>query len=311
MKHDDGAAPWRKQVEEAAEEWRSFGAQKPAVREEAPAKSEILEWFQTGDPEGGPLMASHRNLLSAYGLEADAPPGALGERLRSLPMTRERRNAQVLFLAWNRAVDRLLEEARDPKIRGADAVIRLLQIFLEVGRDCIPRFIIELRGEDLAGERQVFELAGAVLAVETPAPRVERALKGVPYADELPVLVLGVLKSWPRSEGLKWLRNQVDEAVAPRNPGCADWRILSSPVGEEVDADPRPQVDPVAALELREEMRRALSLLPPREARAAWLHFGLGLSESEVAKEMGVKVGTARSWFRRAQHRATDRPAPP
>jgi RNA polymerase sigma factor (sigma-70 family) len=55
---------------------------------------------------------------------------------------------------------------------------------------------------------------------------------------------------------------------------------------------------------------QALQHLPPRQRAAIVLRFYLDLPEAEVARLLGVPVGTVKSWTHRGLARLRDRPGP-
>lgn len=88
---------------------------------------------------------------------------------------------------------------------------------------------------------------------------------------------------------------------------CAIDRLRRSPpVGPGLDelspdeVSQRLSVDPAASFEFSEDIRRCLDQLSDEHRKALLLTYTLGLTHEELARRLGVPLGTAKSWVRRA-----------
>jgi RNA polymerase sigma-70 factor (ECF subfamily) len=65
-------------------------------------------------------------------------------------------------------------------------------------------------------------------------------------------------------------------------------------------ADPIPSpLDRVSSAECSQRVRRALTELGPNERRALEMIYYRGLTQAEIAEELGAPIGTVKSWCRR------------
>jgi RNA polymerase sigma-70 factor (ECF subfamily) len=115
-----------------------------------------------------------------------------------------------------------------------------------------------------------------------------------------------------RSFGPWFLKSVVNDAVKAVEHRR---RLLPLSIGAEAGDDAEdgnavqfldPSPDPEAALllaESRDEVWSALDRLPVEQCRAVVLRYYLGLSEAEVANQLGVPPGTAKSRLHNARKR--------
>jgi RNA polymerase sigma-70 factor, ECF subfamily len=82
-----------------------------------------------------------------------------------------------------------------------------------------------------------------------------------------------------RTRRVRLLRTQWESAPAPEPP-------------------PMP-ADRVAQAEYAARVRRALGALPEQERRALEMAYYQGLSQAEIAQDLGAPLGTVKSWCRR------------
>lgn len=94
--------------------------------------------------------------------------------------------------------------------------------------------------------------------------------------------------------------------MVSRNRAVSMLRTLPPPavdIDEHIDLpdDVTPAIDQVVGdIEISRAVRTALSLLPEKPRHALELAFFEGLEHPAVAARMGVPLGTAKSWIRRA-----------
>ncbi|MGI8492778.1 MAG: RNA polymerase sigma factor [Acidimicrobiales bacterium] len=94
-------------------------------------------------------------------------------------------------------------------------------------------------------------------------------------------------------------RNLAIDAVRVRRPAPVDPAELLLQVSLGGDAPERQ----ILSAEVAEDMRKALSRLPPEQARALVLSGLVGMSASEVACAEGIPLGTAKTRIRTAMGR--------
>jgi RNA polymerase sigma-70 factor (sigma-E family) len=100
---------------------------------------------------------------------------------------------------------------------------------------------------------------------------------------------------------LHWRKIRPDHAEAwvrrvMVNANISRWRRLKGRERLGDDAEERPDdVDPEAAVDQRDELRRALAALGPRQRTAVVLRYYTDLTEQEAAAVMGCSVGTVKS----------------
>jgi RNA polymerase sigma-70 factor, ECF subfamily len=92
-----------------------------------------------------------------------------------------------------------------------------------------------------------------------------------------------------RSRGIDRLRRRTRRTRLLR----AQWEVAPPPV-----QPPLPQ-DRVALAECAGRVRAALGDLPETERRALEMAYYQGLTQAEIAEDLGVPLGTVKSWCRR------------
>lgn len=107
--------------------------------------------------------------------------------------------------------------------------------------------------------------------------------------------------AWPRAretDPLAYARRVLANARVDR------WRRLRREVLVEPAALPeRGDASPVGVVDERDRLVRALALLTARQRRVVVLRYWVGLSEKEVAADLGVSVGTVKTQASRGLHR--------
>lgn len=154
---------------------------------------------------------------------------------------------------------------------------------------------------DQAGRDAEFTAFAA--AAQGPLGRTAWLLTGdVHQASELVQLALvRTYVAWPRARATDPL------AYARRvlaNARIDTWRrrrreVLRDPADLPTVGTPGHE----AAAVQRDELVRALAVLPPRQRRVVVLRYLAGLSEREVADDLGVTVGTVKAQASRGLHR--------
>ena len=118
--------------------------------------------------------------------------------------------------------------------------------------------------------------------------------------------------AWPRA------RNQDPLAYARRtlaNQRIDTWRLRRREVLTSPDQMPDRAASEHDTHADRDQLARALGALTPRQRRVVVLRHMVGLSEAEVAQDLGISVGTVKSTSSRAIQRLrgvlTERPDAP
>lgn len=168
-------------------------------------------------------------------------------------------------------------------------------------RDAEREHVDVVLTSDQAGRDAEFTAFAA--AAQGPLGRTAWLLTGdVHQASELVQLALvRTYVAWPRARATDPL------AYARRvlaNARIDTWRrrrreVLRDPADLPTVGTPGHE----AAAVQRDELVRALAVLPPRQRRVVVLRYLAGLSEREVADDLGVTVGTVKAQASRGLHR--------
>ncbi len=127
----------------------------------------------------------------------------------------------------------------------------------------------------------VYRTNDRALAEDLLADAFERALRGKFNPRK------GSAKTWLYTIALNVLRDHVRRSAAE---GRADAKVDDGAEG----------ADPVAGVEVRDELLRALATLAPEEREAVALRFGSDLTVPEIASVLGVPLTTVEGRVYRA-----------
>lgn len=152
-----------------------------------------------------------------------------------------------------------------------------------------------------AGDRQAFR---ALYLLTSPAiyASLNRLLRQTSLADE--VLQDVYVTVWQKAggfdpmlgAGMAWLRTIARHRAIDRLRSLRRDRAGEDSLANEAAL-------PLAGLDqtgLSWAIRRSVNQLPPRQREALLLVYSAGYTQEEVADLMGIPLGTAKSWIRRA-----------